>query len=109
MLTFRQRWSQLPRDGRDTLFLLGTVAWIILPLSAPALITVAIFTFVWSWNDFFGQLLVLGVGLLRPVQCDPRDRAFLLIDDSFTSLVEVHAVSLTFQDEVMTPISAPMS
>ncbi len=34
MLTFRQRWSQLPRDSRDTLFLLGTVAWIILPLSA---------------------------------------------------------------------------
>jgi multiple sugar transport system permease protein len=32
---------------------------IILPLCTPALITVAIFTFVWTWNDFFSQLLYL--------------------------------------------------
>ena len=32
---------------------------VILPLSRPALVTVAIFTFVWTWNDFFSQLLYL--------------------------------------------------
>jgi multiple sugar transport system permease protein len=32
---------------------------VILPLSLPALITVAIFTFVWTWNDFLSQLLYL--------------------------------------------------
>lgn len=32
---------------------------IILPLTMPALITTAIFTFIWTWNDFFSQLIYL--------------------------------------------------
>ncbi|WUI10967.1 carbohydrate ABC transporter permease [Kineococcus sp. NBC_00420] len=32
---------------------------IILPLMVPALATTAIFTFIWTWNDFFGQLIYL--------------------------------------------------
>jgi multiple sugar transport system permease protein len=36
-----------------------TFLFVILPLCGPALITVAIFTFVWTWNDFFSQLLYL--------------------------------------------------
>lgn len=32
---------------------------IVLPLCRPALITSAIFTFIWSWNDFLGPLLYL--------------------------------------------------
>jgi multiple sugar transport system permease protein len=32
---------------------------IILPLMAPALVTTAIFTFIWTWDDFFGQLVYL--------------------------------------------------
>jgi multiple sugar transport system permease protein len=32
---------------------------VILPMCTPALVTVAIFTFVWTWNDFFSQLLYL--------------------------------------------------
>ncbi|OON83044.1 ABC transporter permease subunit [Streptomyces tsukubensis] len=32
---------------------------IVLPLTRPALITTAIFTFIWSWNDFFTQLIYL--------------------------------------------------
>lgn len=35
---------------------------IILPLCTPALVTVSIFTFVWTWNDFFSQLLYLTSG-----------------------------------------------
>ncbi|MFD1541326.1 carbohydrate ABC transporter permease [Nonomuraea guangzhouensis] len=36
------------------------VYWrIILPLSRPALITTAIFTFIWTWDDFFSQLVYL--------------------------------------------------
>jgi multiple sugar transport system permease protein len=30
-----------------------------LPLLKPALVTSAIFTFIWTWNDFFGPLLYL--------------------------------------------------
>ncbi|WP_026701869.1 carbohydrate ABC transporter permease [Salibacterium aidingense] len=32
---------------------------IILPLAEPALLTTAIFTFIWTWDDFFSQLLYL--------------------------------------------------
>jgi len=34
--------------------------WVILPLLTPALATTAIFTFIFTWNDFFCQLLYLG-------------------------------------------------
>ena len=36
-----------------------TYLQIILPLTTPALATTAIFTFVWTWNDFFAQLIYL--------------------------------------------------
>jgi multiple sugar transport system permease protein len=32
---------------------------IIIPLAVPALITTAIFTFIWTWDDFFSQMLYL--------------------------------------------------
>lgn len=32
---------------------------IMLPLMIPALATTAIFTFIWTWSDFFGQLIYL--------------------------------------------------
>lgn len=32
---------------------------IILPLMLPALVTSAIFTFIWTWNDFFSQFIYL--------------------------------------------------
>ncbi|PRX65884.1 carbohydrate ABC transporter membrane protein 2 (CUT1 family) [Nonomuraea fuscirosea] len=32
---------------------------IIMPLSVPALATSALFTFIWTWNDFFSQLIFL--------------------------------------------------
>ncbi|MFF2488749.1 carbohydrate ABC transporter permease [Microbacterium sp. NPDC058062] len=36
-----------------------TFGSIMLPLLKPALVTSAIFTFIWTWNDFFGPLLYL--------------------------------------------------
>lgn len=37
----------------------GVFRWVILPLARPALVTTAIFSFIWTWNDFFTQLLYL--------------------------------------------------
>ncbi|KIL40511.1 ABC transporter permease [Gordoniibacillus kamchatkensis] len=37
----------------------GIFLRVIFPLIKPALVTVAIFTFIWSWDDFFGQVLYL--------------------------------------------------
>lgn len=38
---------------------LGILARVIAPISLPAIATVAVLTFIWSWNDFFGPLLYL--------------------------------------------------
>lgn len=43
-------------DGCSTF---GTFIRIMLPLTKPALTTVALFEFVFSWNDFFGPLIYL--------------------------------------------------
>jgi multiple sugar transport system permease protein len=37
----------------------GIYLKIILPLSVPSLITTVLFTFLWTWDDFFNQLLYL--------------------------------------------------
>jgi multiple sugar transport system permease protein len=37
----------------------GIYMKIILPLSVPAIITTVLFTFLWTWDDFFNQLLYL--------------------------------------------------
>lgn len=36
-----------------------TFWYVILPLCKPALVIVAVFTFLWTWNDFFSQLIYL--------------------------------------------------
>jgi multiple sugar transport system permease protein len=37
----------------------GVFRHVVLPLSRPALVTTAIFSFIWTWNDFFAQLVYL--------------------------------------------------
>ena len=54
----------LPRDMEEAAMIDGAgpvrIFWkIIIPLIRPALITVAIFTFMWTWDDFFSQLIYL--------------------------------------------------
>ncbi|MFD2330480.1 carbohydrate ABC transporter permease [Cohnella sp. GCM10020058] len=54
----------LPRDLDESARIDGCgpfrIYWtMILPLSVPALITTALFTFIWTWDDFFTQLLYL--------------------------------------------------
>ncbi|MET0238110.1 MAG: carbohydrate ABC transporter permease [Kibdelosporangium sp.] len=36
-----------------------TFLHIVLPLARPALVTTSIFTFIWTWNDFFTQMVYL--------------------------------------------------
>lgn len=54
----------IPRELDDAARIDGCgpfrIFWeIILPLSRPALVTSAIFSFIWTWNDFFTQLIYL--------------------------------------------------
>ncbi len=46
---------------------------IVLPLITPALITSAIFSFYWTWEDFFGPLLYLNSPRLFPVSLALRN------------------------------------
>jgi multiple sugar transport system permease protein len=54
----------LPRELDQAAEMDGASPWqvywqIIVPLCVPALVTTAIFTFIWSWNDFLSQLIYL--------------------------------------------------
>lgn len=54
---------------------------VMLPLIRPAIITTSIFSFIWSWNDFFGQLIFLQDPKTYTLQLGLR----LFIDQSSTS------------------------
>ncbi|WP_354501966.1 carbohydrate ABC transporter permease [Paenibacillus favisporus] len=54
----------IPRDLDEAAKIDGASVYgiflrIIFPLIKPALMTVAIFTFIWSWDDFFAQVLYI--------------------------------------------------
>ncbi|ANY66440.1 sugar ABC transporter permease [Paenibacillus sp. BIHB 4019] len=78
---------------------------IILPLLVPALITTAIFTFIWTWDDFFSQMIYLSDIRLFTVQLgiralfDPSGSSDwgALLAMSALSLLPITAVFLTFQ------------
>ncbi|MCY3897791.1 MAG: carbohydrate ABC transporter permease [Caldilineaceae bacterium] len=60
----RQFFRTLPAELADAAYIDGaseiTIYWrIMLPLAKPALATIAIFTFIGTWNDFMGPLLYL--------------------------------------------------
>jgi multiple sugar transport system permease protein len=67
-----QFFRGIPRDLDEAARIDGCgharIYWqIILPLARPALITTALFTFLWSWDDFFSQLLYLSSANLYTV------------------------------------------
>ncbi len=61
----RQYFMTLPRDLDEAAMIdganpLGILLRVIIPQSWPVIISVAVFHFVFAWNDFFGPLLYLG-------------------------------------------------
>lgn len=78
---------------------------IILPLTKPALVTVAIFSFYWSWNDFFGQLVYLNspskytvaLGLQNFLDQQGQSQWGEMFAMSVLSLIPVFVIFLFFQ------------
>ena len=64
---------------------------IILPLMVPALATTAIFTFIWTWNDFFVQLIFLTKPALYTVPLYLRG---FMDSQSSTNFGEMFAMSV---------------
>jgi len=59
-----QFFRGIPKELDEAAVMDGCGPWrvytrIILPLAVPALATAAIFTFIWTWDDFFGPLIYL--------------------------------------------------
>lgn len=67
---------------------------IILPLSAPALTITAIFTFIWTWNDFFTQLIFLPDSNLYTVAVALRSFMDTADASSIGSLLAMSVISL---------------
>ncbi len=67
---------------------------IMLPLSMPALATTAIFTFIWTWNDFFSQLIYLTSPDKYTVPIALRTFIDATGDSSWGSLFAMSLVSL---------------
>lgn len=59
-----QFMRSLPKEMEEAAIIdgcghVGVFLRIIVPLSVPALVTTALFTFLWTWDDFFNHLLYL--------------------------------------------------
>jgi ABC-type glycerol-3-phosphate transport system permease component len=68
----RQFFMTIPEELSDAARIdgaseLGILFRIILPLSVPALSVVALFRFVWAWNDYLGPLIYLNQERLYPL------------------------------------------
>jgi multiple sugar transport system permease protein len=68
----RQFFSSIPRELEDAARIDGANVWqviwnVIVPLSKPAIATVIIFTFWWTWNSFLEPFIYLSSPELFPV------------------------------------------
>jgi ABC-type glycerol-3-phosphate transport system permease component len=68
----RQFFMTIPEELSDAARIDGSselgILWrIIVPLSTPVLAVVALFRFLWSWNDYLGPLIYLNVEKLYPI------------------------------------------
>lgn len=100
----------IPKELDESATMDGCSQWqiylrIVGPLLVPALITTAIFTFMWTWDDFFSQMIYLNKVDLFTVQLgirslfDPSGESDwgALLAMSVLSLVPIMAIFLAFQ------------
>jgi multiple sugar transport system permease protein len=69
-------------------------AQVILPLMLPALATTTIFTFIWTWNDFFSQLIYLTDPEMYTVPVALRSYVDATVSTSWGSMFAMSVVSL---------------
>ena len=78
---------------------------VVLPLTKPALVTTAVFSFIWTWNDFFTQLVYLNglesytvpIGLRLFLDSSGQNAIAPMFAMSVLSLVPVFLFFLFFQ------------
>jgi multiple sugar transport system permease protein len=67
---------------------------VILPLMLPALATTTIFTFIWTWNDFFSQLIYLTDPDMYTVPVALRSFVDATVNTSWGAMFAMSVVSL---------------
>lgn len=113
-----QFFRGIPRELDDAAMMDGCGPWkiyllVMLPLSKPVLATAAIFSFIWTWDDFFGPLIYLNdtnnytvpLALRAFVDSSGRSEWGPLFAMSTLSLVPVFLVFLFFQRLIIRGIS----
>lgn len=73
IILLRQYFSTIPMELDEAARIDGCSSWqiyyrILLPLAKPALATLAIFSFLFAWNDFLWPLLVTNAEEMRTIQ-----------------------------------------
>lgn len=105
-----QFFRGIPRELDQAAEIDGCTPWqiywhIMLPLSTPVLATTAVFTFIWSWNDFLSQLIYLSsvanytvsLGLRLFVDSAGTSNWGALLAMSTLALVPVFILFMAFQ------------
>jgi multiple sugar transport system permease protein len=105
-----QFFRGIPRELDEAAMMDGCSPWriyrkIMLPLSLPVLATAAVFTFIWTWDDFFGPLIYLSdlraytvtLGLRTFVDSSAQSDWGGLFAMSILSLVPIFVFFLFFQ------------
>jgi multiple sugar transport system permease protein len=67
---------------------------IILPMTVPAIATVAIFSFIWTWNDFLTQLIYISSPRLQTISVALRGFIDLTSDSAYGQLFAMSLLSL---------------
>ena len=83
----------------------GIFSRIIVPLMLPAIVTVTIFTFLWTWNDFFFQLIyinnpnkfTIALGLRSFLDATGKSSYGSLLAMSLTSIIPILLLFIFFQ------------
>ena len=113
-----QFFRGIPREFDEAAMMDGCGPWgvyrrVMLPLSRPVLATAAIFSFIWTWDDFFGPLIYLNdvelytapLALRSFVDSTGRTEWGPLFAMSTLSLAPVFAVFLLFQRHIIRGIT----
>lgn len=114
-----QFFRSIPREFDEAAMMDGATPWVIyrrimLPLSKPVLATAAIFSFIWTWDDFFGPLIYLSetptytvpLALRAFVDSAGRSEWGPLFAMSILSLLPMFVVFLAFQRLIIRGIAA---
>jgi multiple sugar transport system permease protein len=94
-----QFFRGIPRELDEAAMMDGCSPWriywrIMLPLSLPVLATAAIFSFIWTWDDFFGPLIYLSDVNTYTVQLGLRSFVDATGNSDWSSLFAMSSLSL---------------